>query len=95
MDYDIIRRDILFLRGGMAVYIADHLQFNLRNIENSSNIEALWFELIPPKSKKILFGSLYRPPNSNASVFSKETESTVQENASFGRSENNGLRHEP
>ena len=76
-DYNIIRRDRDCLGGGVAVYIADHLQFNLINIENSSNIEALWFELTPPKSKKILFGSLYRPPNSDASVFSKETESML------------------
>ena len=61
----------------MAVYIADHLQFNLITIANSSNIEALWSEFIPPKSKKILFGSLYRPSNSDASVFSKETESML------------------
>jgi len=72
--YNIIRSDRDCLGGGLAVYIADHLQFNLISIENSSNIEALWFEFIPPKSKKSLFGSLYRPPNSDASVFSKETE---------------------
>lgn len=52
----------------MAVYIADHLQFKLINIENSSNIEALSFEPTPPKSKTTLFGSLCRPPNSDASV---------------------------
>ena len=71
MDYNIIRRDRDCLGGGVAVYIADHLQFNLINIENSSNIEALWFELIPPKSKQ------YRQPNSDASIFSKETESML------------------
>ena len=74
-DYNIIRRDRDCLGGGVAVYIADHLKFNLINIENNSNIEALWFELIPPKGKKVLFGSVYRPPNSDASVFSKGIES--------------------
>ena len=58
----------------MAVYIAEHLQFKLMKIANSSNIEALRFEFIPPKSKKIFFDRLYRPSNSDASVFSKETE---------------------
>ena len=76
-DYNIIRRDRDCFGGGVAVYIAVHLQFNLINNENSSNIEALWFELTPPKSKKILFGSLYRPPNSDASVFSGEIESML------------------
>lgn len=61
----------------MTVYIADHLQFNLINNESSSNIEALWFELAPPKSKKIFFGNLCRPPNSDASVFSGEIESML------------------
>ena len=53
-NYNIIRRDRDCLGGGVAVYIADHLKFNLINIENNSNIEALWFELIPPKGKKVL-----------------------------------------
>ena len=44
-DYNIIRRDRDRLGGGVAVYIMDHLKLNT---ENSSNIEALWFELIPP-----------------------------------------------
>ena len=70
MDYNIIRRDRDCLGGGVAVYITDHLQFNLINIENSSNIEALWFELTPPKSKKLLFGSLYNDAVSQyATVF--------------------------
>ena len=41
------------------------------------NIEVIWFELIPTKSKKILFGSLDRPPNFDASVFSQEVESIL------------------
>lgn len=56
----------------MAVYIAEHLQFNLINTENSSNIEALWFELTPPKSS-----SLYRSQDSDAPVFSGEIESML------------------
>jgi len=67
--YDIIRRDRDCFGGGVAVFVAKHLQLNLINIETCSNIEALWFELSPLKSKKILFGSLYRTPNSDASVY--------------------------
>lgn len=73
----VIRGDRDCFGGGVTVYIADHLQFNLINNESSSNIEALWFELAPPKSKKIFFGSLCRPPNSDASVFSGEIESML------------------
>ena len=36
----------------MAVYIDEHLQFNHINMEALSNIEALWFEFTPTKSKK-------------------------------------------
>jgi len=67
--YSIIRRARDCFGGGVAVFIADHLQFNLINTETCSNIRALWFELSPLKSKKILFGSLYRTPNSDASVY--------------------------
>ena len=35
---------LLAARGGVAVYIDEHLQFNHMNMEALSNIEALWFE---------------------------------------------------
>ena len=58
-------------------YIFDeHLQFNHINMEaDRPNIEVIWFELIPTKSKNILFGSLPRPPNFDASGFLQEVES--------------------
>ena len=60
----------------MAVYFDEHLQFNHINMEaDHPNIEVIWFELIPTKSKKILFGSLSRPPNFDASGFLQEVES--------------------
>ena len=62
----------------MAVYIDEHLQFNHINMEaDRPNIEVIWFELIPTKSKKILFGSLYRPPTVDTSVFLQEVESII------------------
>ena len=74
--YNIIRRDRDSFGGGMAVYFDEHLQFNHINMEaDRPNIEVIWFELIPTKSKKILFGSLSRPPNFDASVFLQEVES--------------------
>ena len=76
--YNIIRRDRDSFGGGVAVYFDEHLQFNHINMEaDRPNIEVIWFELIPTKSKKILFGSLYRPPNFDASVFSQEVESIL------------------
>ena len=74
----IIRRDRDSSRGGVAVDIDEHIQFNHVNMEaDRPNIEVIWFELIPTKSKKILFGSLSRPPNFDASVFLQEVESII------------------
>ena len=74
--YNIIRRDRDSFGGDVAVYFDEHLQFNHKNMEaDRPNIEVIWFELIPTKSKKILFGSLSRPPNFDASVFLQEVES--------------------
>ena len=76
--YNIIRRDRdSFRDGGVAVYIDDHLQFNHINMEARPNIEVIWFEFIPTKSKKILFGSLSRPPNFDPSVFLQEVKSII------------------
>ena len=61
----------------MAVYIDEQLQFKHINMEVHPHIEVIWFELIPTKSKKILFGSLYRPPTVDASVFLQEVESII------------------
>ena len=74
--YNIIRRDRDSFGGDVAVYFDEHLQFNHKNMEaDRPNIEVIWFELIPTKSKKILFGSLSRPPNFDASGFLQEVES--------------------
>ena len=76
--YNIIRRDRDSFGGGVAVYFDEHLQFNHINMEaDHPNIEVIWFELIPTKSKKILFGSLYRPPTVDASVFLQEVDSII------------------
>ena len=70
--YNITRRERYSFGGGVAVYFDEHLQFNHINMEARPNIKAIWFELIPTKSEKILFGRLYRTPNFDASVFSQE-----------------------
>ena len=76
-SYNIIRRDKDSFGGGVAVYIDEQLQFNHINMEAHPHIEVIWFELIPTKGKKILFGSLYRPPTVDASVFLQEVESII------------------
>jgi len=75
--YNIIGRDRDSFGRGVAVYIDEHLQFNYINMEVRPDIGAIWFELIPTESKKILFGSLYRPPNFDVSVLLQEVESIL------------------
>ena len=74
---NIIRRDKDSFGGGVAVYIDEQLQFRHINMEVHSHTEVIWFELILTKSKKILFGSLYRPPTVDASVFLQEVDSII------------------
>lgn len=72
--YNLVRRDRNCHGGGLAVYIVESLNFeclnkNLDDIIIRSDMEALWIELKPSKSKNILFGFLYRPPSFDATIF--------------------------
>ena len=39
--------------------------FRNRNDLNHESLEATWFELLMPKSKPIMIGTVYRPPDKN------------------------------
>ena len=71
--YNMMRRDRDRNGGGLVVYVDENLGFT--HLENNVMIrtevenEAIWFELMQPKSKKILFSALYRPPNFDPSTF--------------------------
>ena len=54
--------------GGMAVYVRDTLKCRRRPDLDIGGLEAVWIE-IKTKSKKVLIGIFYRPPNSNAQYF--------------------------
>ena len=67
-----MRRDRNRDGGGVAVYIAEHLNYNRLKDPNEStdrDLEAIWFELSPPKTKKILVGAIFKPPDSDATIF--------------------------
>ena len=51
--------------GGVGIYIADNLKWIRRNDLENTNIESIWIEIFPPKSKSILFCTIYRPPDSS------------------------------
>ena len=81
--FNVIRKDRNCNGGGLVVYIAEYLNFNRLDEINDviPNHEAIWFELIPPKSKKLLVGSFYRPPSSDTSVFLSSLEENRFTNA--------------
>ena len=73
-----MRRDRDCVGGGVAVYVAEHLNYNrLKDPRDSSpdiDVESVWFELSPQKTKKILIGAIYKPPDLNASTFTESLE---------------------
>ena len=76
--FNLMRRDRNCNGGGLVVYIADHLKFNrLDENYNTPHHEAIWFELFPPKSRQLVVGSIYRPPNSDNSTFITSLEESV------------------
>lgn len=65
--YSHIRRDKSRHQGGVLVYIASNLNFKERDEigDESGELQCLWLEIVPPKSKSFLICSSYRPPNSD------------------------------
>ena len=51
--------------GGTAVYIRDDIQWQRRNDLEVNGIECLWIELLIKRSKSILLGIIYRPPDTS------------------------------
>ena len=81
--FNVIRKDRNCNGGGLVVYIAEYLNFNRLDEINHviPSHEEIWFELIPPKSKKLLVGSIYRPPSSDISAFLSNLEENHFTNA--------------
>ena len=77
--YKLMRRgDRDCVGGGVAVYVTEHLNYNRlkdpRDLSPDIDVESIWFELSLPKTKKILIGAIYKPPDSNASTFTESLE---------------------
>ena len=47
-------------------------------------MEAIWFELSQPKSKRLLIGSIYRSPSSDILAFNSSLEKTLNNLKSIG-----------
>ena len=50
---------------GTAVYIRDDIQWQRRNDLEVNGIEYLWIELLIKRSRSILLGIIYRPPDTS------------------------------
>ncbi|MEW8545738.1 MAG: reverse transcriptase domain-containing protein, partial [Candidatus Thiodiazotropha sp.] len=62
------------LGGGVIIYVRDTLLCKRRSDLEIQGLEAVWVE-IRVKSKKVLIGGFYRPPNSNTRYFELINES--------------------
>ena len=63
--YHVVRNDRNRNGGGVPIYIRSDIAFNTRLDLMSDSIEAIWVDMLLPKTKPILVGSIYRPPNYN------------------------------
>ena len=60
--YEVIRSDRNRHGGGVACYVRNDISFNVRK-DFSDEIENIVFDMLLPKTKPILVGFLYRPPD--------------------------------
>ena len=60
--YDLIRSDRSRKRGGIACFVKNSISYN-RKPNFCINTESIFIEIFLPKSKPVLIGILYRPPD--------------------------------
>ena len=60
--YELARSDWKRNGGGVACYIRSDVSFNVRG-NFSSEVENIFFDMLPPKTKPILIRILYLPPD--------------------------------
>jgi len=60
--YSIIRKDRDRGGGGVCMYIRNDIAFNIRNDLEIEGLEAIWADILLPKTKPFLIGCIYRPP---------------------------------
>ena len=60
-----LRKDRDRKGGGVCTFIRNDIAFRTRDDLAHDSLEATWFELLLPKSKPIVIGTVYRPPEQN------------------------------
>ena len=61
--YDIYRKDRNREGGGVAVYVRNYLNTNIKHELINDEIEAIFMEIKPTHNKPFLLCAVYRPPN--------------------------------
>ena len=75
--YTITRQDRNRCGGGVLIYVNNSVAYTERSDLRNPNLEAVWLELLLPKTKPILLGGVYRPPSQ--SNFIEEFEKTLSD----------------
>ena len=78
--YEVIRSDWNRHGGGVACYIRNDISFNPRG-NFSSEVENIFLDMLLPKTKPILIGILYRPPDQ--SKFLDKLSTAISETDNF------------
>ena len=78
--YELVRSDRNRHGGEVAYYIWIDISFNVRD-NFPSEVENIFFDMLLPKTKAILIGILYRPPDQ--SKFLDKLSTTVSETDNF------------
>ena len=60
--YSLLMKDRARSGGGVCVYIRSDLPYTRREDFQQQDLEAIWFDILLPKTKPILVGNVYRPP---------------------------------
>ena len=82
--YELVRSDRNTHGGGVACYIRSDISFNVRG-DFSSEIENIFLDILLPKTKPILIGILYRPPDQ--SKFLDNLSTSISQTCSFNEQE--------
>ena len=82
--YELIRSDRNRHGGGVACYIRNDISFNPRG-NFSSEVENIFLDMLLPKTKPILIGILYRPPDQ--SKFLDKLSTAISETDNFDAQE--------
>lgn len=74
VQYNLIRQDRDRFDGGLTVHVTEQLNYKRldltsEDMEIDPNMETMWFELYPAKSRQLLIGIFYRHPSYSHDLF--------------------------